>query len=575
MNKLKFNQNVEETNLKMINTQVIYPIAINDQTCTIIIPNRGGSLDRHTTLVIPVTATDGCFLPVGTGIASLIQSCSLLSNGVVIAQNSEVGSYITMQNSFKKTEFRKRVLLPRTGCRENYSPANSGFQDIEAETGGDPIVVLDDNLVRCLDAPGKITLDQLQYNIIDNAQTGTSQKNNVAAWDANLDSFGVVSDPGIDNNNYRISSNPLTTANFYLSLEQIFPLLYGSLQLPTYLIETELSLVIRWSSNNSTYNLNERVCQRGDRIVDRPGPISCDIIRSEVLLLTDYLVPTDDVKNELTEQIMSDEGLVLNYSDLLFNNFFCKGLPAAQVTGPRNHTRYNFQLGLSNKVVRQIYLMFQPSQAFDARALVTPYLGGDAVDDNQRLYSGYNTINGLKNKYCSKALSYLEDGEAIQIQFNSKNIFNTPMVSSGHKMHELQTAYGSTFNQPYSCYDFADMSVDDIDNIVYPGDIGRLMYQKSLLSYTHSANSWSVQNLVGQQHYIGCNLQRPVLTENNTLTRMNIPGSGMRCGSLPVSIQIDRLCNIGEPDDHRDLIVCSVIEKTMILKGGQISVIDS
>ena len=58
--------------------------------------------------------------------------------------------------------------------------------------------------------------------------------------------------------------------------------------------------------------------------------------------------------------------------------------------------------------------MFQPSQAFDARALVTPYLGGTAIDDNQRLYSGYNTINGLKNKYCSKALSYLEDGEAIQ-----------------------------------------------------------------------------------------------------------------------------------------------------------------
>ena len=149
------------------------------------------------------------------------------------------------------------------------------------------------------------------------------------------------------------------------------------------------------------------------------------------------------------------------------------------------------------------------------------------------------------------------------------------MVSSGHKMHELQTAYGSTFNQPYSSYDFADMSVDDIDTKVYPNDIGRLMYQKSLLSYTHSANSWSVQNLVGQQHYIGCNLQRPLLDQKNNLQRVNIPGSGMRCGSLPVSIQIDRLVNIGEADDNRDLLACSVVEKTMILKGGQIMVVDS
>ena len=497
-------------------------------------------------MVIPVTATDGCFLPVGTGIASLIQSCSLLSNGVVIAENSEVGSYITMQNSFKKTEFRKRVLLPRTGCRENYSPSNAGYQDIDPD--------INTRILRCLQAPGKITLDQLQYKILNPAapQTGTSTANAGANWDENLDSFGVAVEPGIDNNNYRISSDPLTTANFYLSLEQIFPLLYGSLQLPTYLIETELSLVIRWSSNNTAYHLNERVCQRADIIYAggaNPNPITCGIIREEVLLLTDYLVPTDDVKNELTRQIMSDEGLVLNYADLLFNNFFCKGLGAGEVLGTRNHTRYNFQLGLSNKVVRQIYLMFQPTQQLKIRAENSPYLASG--DGGQLSYSGYNTINGLKNKYCSKALSYLEDGEAIQIQFNSKNIFNTPMVSSGHKMHELQTAYGSTFNQPYSTYDFADMTVDDVDTIVYGADnLGRLMYQKSLLSYTHSANSWSVQNLVGQQHYIGCNLQRPLLDQNNNLQRVNIPGSGMRCGSLPVQIQIDRLVNKGEEGDN-------------------------
>ena len=573
MEKLKMNPNVQDSNLKMINTQLIYPISISDQQCTIIIPNHGGSLDKHSTLVLPVTCTAGCFLPIGTGIASIIQSATLLSNGVVIAQNTEVGSYVTMQNSFQKPEFRKRVLLPRTGCRENYSPANTGFQDLEAENNA--------RIQRCLQAPGKITLDELQYSTIAGTQNGASERNN-GAWDADLDSFGRPQYAGIDNNNYRISPNAANTANFYLSLEQIFPLLYSSLQLPTYLISTEISLVLRFSSNSPKPSQNERICQRGDVIlaVRTATPtvypdITCTILKDQVVLLTDYLVPTDDVKNQLTIQTMSEEGLVLNYSDLLFNNFFCTGLPAAQVTASRNTTQYNFQLGLSNKVVRQLYLMFQPTQTSDLLSAPTPYTGGTPLANNQNGYSGYNAINGLKNKYCSKALSYLEDGESIQVQFNSKNVYNTPMISSGQKMHELQVAYGKVFSQPASCYDFNDMSVDDIDSKVYLNNLGILMYQKSLLSHTHSANAWSVQNLVGQQHYVGVNLQRSVLNQNNTLTRENIPGSGQRCGSLPVRIQISRSCNKNEPDDHRDLVVCAVIEKTMILRMGTISVMDS
>ena len=102
----------------------------------------------------------------------------------------------------------------------------------------------------------------------------------------------------------------------------------------------------------------------------------------------------------------------------------------------------------------------------------------------------------------------------------------------------------------------------------YAGNEGRLLYQKSLMSRTHSAQGWSSQNLCGSNHYVGINLQRPLLNQNNTLVRANIVGSGQRCGPVPISFQIDRLCNRDEPNDNRNMTVCSVIEKSMVIRQG-------
>ena len=561
--KLSIDQSVTESQLDHINTQIIHPISINQQSATIIIPNRGGSLDKNTCIVLPaIVNSNSVFYPIGTGVAALLNSVSLLANGKVIAQNTNPGNYITMSNSFQQQEYRERVLLPRTGCKEQYGPSSTGTQYIAGANPADFLIT-----------PGKIGLKDLEYERVAGVQN--------AVWANNVNSFGDVNVPGIRNNNYNLSTDKTTTAQYYLYLEQLFPKLYGGLQLPTYLIEAELSLVIRFSSNNGKYNLNERVLDDSDRVITASQivpqsntEISCQIVTEEVVLLTDYLVPTPDAKNKLMQQVMSNEGLVLQYGDLLFNNFFMEGLPAASVnTGIRNFKRYNFQLGMSNKVVRQMYLMFNPTQNNRLTGGDSPYTEAAAPDATTKFgYSGYNQINALKGKYASRALSYLHDGERIQINFNSKNVFNTPLESSGHKLHELQTAYGSSFCMPVSSYDFKDIVVDSVDNELtnYAGNLGRLLYQKSILAQRASCQGWSPQNLAGSAHVIGVNFQRPVLTPDNRLIRVNLSGSGQRCSSVPIEIQIDRLCNRGEGSDNRDMVCCMCVEKTMKLQGGQI-----
>jgi len=544
--KFSIDQNIGQSNLDSINTQVLYPISISQNEATIIIPNRGGSLDKNSAVVLPATVgSNTCFLPINTGIASLLDSVSLLCNGQVIAQNTEPGQYITMSNCFMPQEYRDSVLRCRSGIREVYDIARTGQLDV-AEA------------LSILQKPGKITLKDLQY--MPNANhTGIST--------AGLDSFSGILGAGNGNTNYRLTDDATTTANYYLYLEQLFPKLYGSLQLPVYLIEGELSLVIKFSSNNPSAGLNERVLDQSSRVHNNEN-VSCQILTEDVVLLTDYLVPTMEAKNALVQQVMSDQGLVLSYGDLLFNNFLVKGLPAASTTGIRNYKRDIFQLGLSNKVVRQLYMMFTPTQNYGLPTNRTPYPGNYVGVQNA--FSQYNSINGLKGKYCSKVLSYIPDGEKVQINFNSKNIFNTPLETSGQKLHELQSAYGASFCMPSNTYDFKDLVVDKVDTLIYPAEEGRLYYAKSIMSHTESAQGYSLQNLVGQNHYLGVNLQKPVLTPDNRLIRMNVSGSGTRCGSVPVEIQIDRLCNREEADDDRNLIVVACVEKTLQIKNGQI-----
>ena len=541
-------QQTQNNSLNFINTQVLRPITINQDSATFVIPDRGGSLDRHSAIILPaIVSSNTQFLPINTGIASLIKSISLIIGGRVVAENDNCGQFISMANNFKSSEFKDKVTRAQSGVREVMDYARTGRQNLTTATS---------------DPPGKITLKDLKYlNIAGNSGISSTA----------VDSFVGTDAAGVGNKNYRLTSDPNSSAQYYLYLEQCFPYLYGGLELPMYLISEEVSIVIKFSNNSLTPQFNERILNSAAQTAAGANT-NCELILDEVVLLTDYLVPNQPAKEQMVKSVMSDEGLSFVYSDLIYNTYLLEGLPLPAVQDIRNYKRDILQVGLSNKVVRQLYMIFSPTQNNAIGHGATPYADSGT---GQNCFGKYNSINPLKNIYCSKSLSYLIDGSKIQVSVNNKNIFNTALESSAHKQYELQVAMGKTFNVCRSSYDFSDMTVDEIDKTVDPawgGLQGSLFYEKSLISGYQTVQGWSQLNLVGSNAYMGVNLQRSVLTKTNDLKRLNISNSGTRVGSVPIEITIDRMCNKNEPLDHRNVIICACVEKQLTIKQGQVYV---
>ena len=585
-NKMSFNQSIEDSNLDHINTEVIHPIAINQDTATFNITNRGGSLDKHTTLVLPITCatqpnqnTAGSeeldrqsFLPLNVGIFSCLRSAQLISNGngVVIAQNDNPALYAALAHSFQNQEFRRKVLKCRHGIFEDYEPALSGSMALGGASA---------------DAPGRLTLSNMKFlNKYPQTESASEEPNIAASARGNIHSLDNAL-----NTNYRIKSSGEDSARLYISLEALFPKMYNGLQLPIHMIEAGVSLVLQFSRNGSTPITNERACASALNVAgftsdNNAGGVlaytnmNVQILTDEVVLLTDYLVAKDD--NQLASQVMSPDGLTLQYGDLLWNNFYLAGLGAAQVAGERNFKRDVFNLGAANQVIRQMYMYFCPTQSNALAAnkdmvndvATAVGAGGQA----NYAYNKYNSINCLKNIYSSKPLSHLPDGERIQVKINQQNVFNQPLEHNGHKLHELQTAYGASFCKPQCSYEMNDIVLDALDKERYAGSFaGQIFEPKSIVSRTASCQSWSMQNLVGSNHFIGVNLQKPLLAADGSLVRANLPGSGTRCGPTPIQIEIDRLIPCGFADDHRNVFVCLCVEKTLNIKMGTISVVDN
>ena len=571
MNKLKLEQGMEDSNLNEIRSEVIHPISINQETCTFNITNRGGSLDKHSTVVIPVTCAQPfngdpsrqSFLPINVGIGSVIRSAQIIANGngVVICQNDQVGNWFGLAHSFQQQEFRKKVLKCRHGIFENYEPSESGVMNL---AGASP------------NAPGRLGICDMNY-LNASPQTATSSNDQYPVNNTGeIDSFDSE-----ENFNYRIRPTSELTARLYVRLEELFPKLYNGLQLPIHLINDGVSLVLQFSRNGVSAADNLRICPSSNNVqgimannagAQAPTNLNCQILTDEVVFLTDYLVAKDN--DQLAAEIMSPEGMTLNYGDLLWYNYFLPGPAAAPQA--RNHTRNTFQVGAANQVIRQMYMFFNPHNSA-LTALESPDNGAGAAANEQRQFasSGYDEPNCLKGHYASRALSYLPDGERIQIKFNQNNVYNQPLEHNGHKLHELQTAYGSSFCLPQSAYEFTDIVTDEIDAARYPNvDAGEWFPQKSLLSQTASIQGWSVNNLAGNAHYIGVNLQRPLLTAQGDLVRANIPGAGQRCGPTPILIEIDRLVPKTYANDHRDVNVCLVVEKSLNIRNGEVNIID-
>lgn len=525
------NSNLPQSNVDYIHTEIIKPIAIDaprdgSGSCTFILRNIG-TLDLQTAIKIPVVASNANVnLPINIGVASIIKSATLRSNGgVIILQNNQFPNWANIHNTFVDPDVKKNVMSQKHGYIQDYNPSEAGVLN----TDGNGL--------------GKLSLDLTYTHASPPTEAG-----------------GVIS---VNNDNIVITQAANTTLQACITLEDLFPYAKDTLYLPLNMIDQEVSLVLEWTHNGQQPKDNERsIIKRAGVPYDANDVAThayIDILTNEVELLVDYVVFKDE--SAMAQQIYSPQGKVLHYGDIEWSTFLMEGMAAA--AGVRNRKVYNFNLTAVNKNVRQLYFLqnIEPTT--------------NPTDDNALVYTAPSIAYG---KWASRVATKLEDGERFNLRINNQLVFQESLQNDAQKITELEEAYAGKYQLPMSCYNYLDSVKDELDPIdAGNGEaVGDDFAKKGLISQSAKLEGFNQnQSLTGNTHIIGVNLEKSILMPDGSYVRRSIPGSGLRIGEAPINIDLEVLHIRGAANDKRLLQVCAIVEKNLILKNGNIMVMES
>ena len=189
-----------------IETDILYPVSFS-QKSTKFVFDKKGILDANSQLQIkilvpeqPGPVASQAFLPLNTGISSVISRAWLEIGGRRVSTLESVGNFNTFLNTSYNSDYKEQILKAKEGYLGNVGPANKIGAGIVGRIGANPL---------------------------QNATT---------------------SGP------YKLTSTS-SSPTWSLSLSRLIPML-KDFQLPLFAIDQEVSLVVEWT----TGQLNNRYC---------------------------------------------------------------------------------------------------------------------------------------------------------------------------------------------------------------------------------------------------------------------------------------------------------------------------
>lgn len=245
-----------------IKTEVLDPITISNSECVFQIP-RNGILDGGSFVSLAVT-TDGNegFLPLKTGIYSMIKSAHLLIGSKEIGSCSDCGHYHTMVSQFS-------------------TPEHNAF--VESVKGGRSM----DRFVEVDAATGRMMPQDLDYTLFAADATATA----------------VVPE------NLKPTASDSTTPVFSVPLSDLIPMM-KTRPLPLMAIEENVFLRLVFKTQ-STKDDGTILCYPNN------AASSGVVVPSKVNIkfYSDHLYYADDAMGEMMSEVYSDQGLSYLYED--------------------------------------------------------------------------------------------------------------------------------------------------------------------------------------------------------------------------------------------------------------------
>ncbi len=527
----KINSKMPSSNVSYIHSEKIRPIQINDTrdgtgSCHFVFRNIG-TLDMDTSIRIPVTSTSTAnrFLPINIGIGAVIKSATLRSNGgVVILQNHNYPVWSNIHNSMTDVSKKKRVLTGKHGfIGTTFKPSRAGDLNDNAK----PL--------------GQIALDlENAYTAINAAGLGEQS--------------GDLDTAGSSYLNYLVTDNTGTTLQAVVSLHDLFPYARNIVSgLPLDLIQDEVSLVLEFTRND-TGNRTSRLCAKSTQTA---GDYYCDIDTSNVEMLVDYIIYKD--QSATSKEIFSPNGKMIHYSDLNWAQYNMPGMAATGAPPARNRKTYSFNLSLTNASLRQMYCALSPAPSANLQQ-------NAGSGNNQRHYTTKHPVFGL---YSSVHPSAMEDGFRMNLRVNQQLVYQEHLENPAQFITELEDAYGNKLHMPQATYDHLTVAA-------YEGsaeELGAKNFSRGDISDHSKIMGWQQSSvLTGCNFLLGFNFEKSMLLPDGSYIRRSIPGSGLKIGESPIILDMEVLYQ-NNNNDARNLDVCCVVEKTLIIKNGQLMVL--
>lgn len=284
-----------------IETNQLDPIVINQGFARFVLEKKG-ILDVGSTFTFSVHPTDAtgddqAYLPVKTGIHSLIKRAVLKVGTKVLATSDDYGFYQTIKRAFKTNEEKSQKDLVKVGSCDVLEPDNQG--------------------------DGKYQMKSLVYS---NATTG-------------------LIDPSI-----RLRVSETECPVFSIKLSELFPMM-KNVQLPLYLIAEHVSVELTFNTQSATQTGIIALFSDG-----YAGGTGIKVGQDNCKFLADYLTYENERMDATAKLVMSETGLVMPYEDLILTSSNVPAFAPAPTGTNVVAQQTTRDLGLSGRNVRNILL---------------------------------------------------------------------------------------------------------------------------------------------------------------------------------------------------------------------------
>ena len=459
------------TSTMNIETNVLDPLIVNNGFCRFVL-ERKGILDTGSAFTFSIhTKAAGDkkgYLPLKTGIHSLIKRAVLRVGSKIVAITDDYAHYMTIRRQFKTPEEKSQKDMVKTGCVDVLCPSNQ--QD------------------------GKLQLRDVTYD-----DAGTNAE--------------VIK-------GYQLTKGTTHTPIFSIRISELFPMM-RNVQLPLFLINEPCSIELTFNTQaTGAGDLGKVACFDKDYI-DGGGDTSVSVATNNVKFLADYLTYDDNTMNETAKLVMSQQGMVIPYEDVVLTSTqyaAANPAPTGQQVSRQEQVR---DLGLSGMMVRSILV----SQSLQ-------------------------TNNALLGRYSSPAYNVPDE---YNIRLNDLQKYPRSVQSESQKAYQLS----QVFNTDISVAN-AEYSNDQATNKV---TANQPVNNEMLTSSTLSKNPMTA--LSGQQHYLGVDL-----TINPSSSAVS---NGVVVGQKPIQF-LHTINRTAEKNAVRDVRFFSIVERQMVLRGGQVMV---